>query len=164
MARGRPYPGSISVKVVAAWYLRWILSTHSRSSLNMNGFEPSIDLDFENVFLKGCQLNNFFFGTFLPSSMRSWDTVEMQGYELAATLAATSGFLNLFWGHRRAPRDHPVKGKRSVCAPSLCARLAEQDPCIFRKGLCLTEASCTCLLYTSPSPRDRSLSRMPSSA
>ena len=24
--------------------------------------------------------------------------------------------------------------------------------------------SCTCLLYTSPSPRDRSLSRMPSSA
>ena len=26
------------------------------------------------------------------------------------------------------------------------------------------EGGCTCLLYTSPSPRDRSLSRMPSSA
>ena len=26
------------------------------------------------------------------------------------------------------------------------------------------EKACSCLLYTSPSPRDRSLSRMPSSA
>ena len=28
----------------------------------------------------------------------------------------------------------------------------------------LADLACTCLLYTSPSPRDRSLSRMPSSA
>ena len=30
--------------------------------------------------------------------------------------------------------------------------------------MCLTEAHCGCLLYTSPSPRDATLSRMPSSA
>ena len=32
------------------------------------------------------------------------------------------------------------------------------------KGAQVTERVKTCLLYTSPSPRDRSLSRMPSSA
>ena len=31
-------------------------------------------------------------------------------------------------------------------------------------GVCRTELSVTCLLYTSPSPRDRTRSRMPSSA
>ena len=63
----------------------------------MQGFEASIDLDFENCFVQeGCQLNNFFFGTFLPSSMRSRDTVEMQGFELAATLVAASDFQNFF--------------------------------------------------------------------
>ena len=34
-----------------------------------------------------------------------------------------------------------------------------------KEGICkLDELPFTCLLYTSPSPRDRSLSRMPSSA
>ena len=31
-------------------------------------------------------------------------------------------------------------------------------------NMTLTSAACPCLLYTSPSPRDRSVSRMPSSA
>ena len=96
---------------MAPWYLRWILSTPSRSSLKMQGFEPSLDLEFQNgKFQKGCQLNNFFLGTFLPSAMWSRDTVEMQGFELAATLVATSDFQNLFWGPRRAPGDPPGKG------------------------------------------------------
>ena len=34
----------------------------------------------------------------------------------------------------------------------------------YRKGLASYYQSLGCLLYTSPSPRDRSLSRMPSSA
>ena len=55
----------------------------------------------------------------------------MQGFELAATLVATSDFQNFFWGPLRAPGDPPGKGKRSVFAPSLGARLAEQDPFIF---------------------------------
>ena len=119
---------------MATCYLRWILSTHSRSSLKMQGFEPSIDLDFENGFFeKGCQLNNYFFGTFLPSSMWSRDTVKMEGFELAATSVATLDFQNFFWGPRWAPGDPPKRGKRSVLSPSLCARLAEQDPFIFAK-------------------------------
>ena len=101
----------------------------------MQGFEPSIDLDFENVFFeKGCQLNNFFLGTFLPSSRWSRDTVKMKGFELAATLVATSDFQNFFGGARRAPGNHPGMGKRSVFAPSLGARVAEQDPFIFIWG------------------------------
>ena len=64
--------------------------------------------------------------------MTSRDTVEMQGFELAATLVATSDFQNFFGGPRRAPGDPPGRGKRSVIAPYLCARLAEQDPCIWQ--------------------------------
>ena len=93
---------------MATCYLRWILSTHSRSPLNMQGFEQSIDLDFGNGFFsqKGCQLNSFyFFGTFLPSSMRPRDTVEMQGFELVAILVATSDLQNFFLGPLRAPKE-----------------------------------------------------------
>ena len=71
----------------------------------MQGFEPSIDLDFANGFFeKGCQLNNYFFKTFLPSSMRPRDTVEMQGFELVAILVATSDLQNFFLGPLRAPK------------------------------------------------------------
>ena len=100
----------------------------------MKGFEPSIDLDFENGFFeKGCQLNNYFFETFLPSSRWSPDTVKMKGFELAATLVATSDFQNFFLGPLRAPEDPPGRGKSSVLAPSIGARLAAQDPFIFTK-------------------------------
>ena len=116
----------ISLRAMATWYLRGILSTQSESIIKMQGFEPSIDLDFENGFFeKGIQLNNYFLGTFLPSSMRSRDTVKMQGFELAATLVPPSDFQSFFWGPRRAPGDPPGKAKRSVLSPSLCARLAE---------------------------------------
>ena len=107
----------------------------------MQGFEPSIDLEFENCFFqKGCQLNSFFFGTFLPSSMRSRDTVKMQGFELAATLVPPSDFQNFFWGPRRASGDPDKTGNRSVLSPSLRGRVAEQDPCIFTRD------------YASPRP------------
>ena len=109
-------------------------STHSRSSLKMKGFEPSINLDFENGFFeKGCQLNNYFFGTFLPSSRWSQDIVKMKGFELAATFGATSDFQNFFWGALWAPEDPDKRGKRSVLPPSLRGRLAEQDSFIFAR-------------------------------
>ena len=57
----------------------------------------------------------------------------MEGFELAATLVATSDFQNFFWGPWRAPGDPPGRGKRSVFAPSLGARLAAQDPLIFTR-------------------------------
>ena len=126
---------------MATAYARWILSTHSRSTLKMQGFEPSIDLDFQNGFFqKGVQHKNFFFGTFLPSSMRSRDTVKMQGFELAATLVPPSDFQNFFWGPRRASGDPDKRGNRSVLSPSLRGRVAEQDPCIFTRD------------YASPRP------------
>ena len=91
---------------MATWYLRWILSTHSRSTLEIKGFEPSIDLDFENGFFeKGYQLNNFFFGTCLPSSGCSRGIVKIEEFELAATSVATSDFQNFFGGALRAPQD-----------------------------------------------------------
>ena len=132
VASRRPDLGSISPSVMATCDLRWILSTQSRSLLKMQRSEPSIDMDFANGFFKkGCQLNNIFFKTFLPSSMRPRDTVEMQRFELVAILVATSDLLKLFWGPRRAPGDSPGRGKRSVFAPSLCARVAKQNVPIF---------------------------------
>ena len=95
---------------------------------------PSADVESENSFFKEVsQLRSFFFGTFLPSSRWSRDTVNIEGFELAATSVATSDFQNFFWGPWRAPGDPPGKGKRSVFAPSLGARLAEQDPCVFAR-------------------------------
>ena len=77
----------------------------------MQGFEPSIDFDFENGFFeKGCQLNNYFFETFLPSSMRSRDTVKMQGFELAAALVPPIGFSKLLLGAAAGPKGPPRKG------------------------------------------------------
>ena len=117
---------------MATCELRWILSTQSRSPLKMQRFEPSIDLDFANgLFEKGCQLNNIFFRTFQPSSMRPRDTVEMQRFELVAILVATSDLLKLFWGPLRAPKEPSgmANGLRNPWeTPSPSAR---QIDCIF---------------------------------
>ena len=137
----RPGSPPISLRAMATCYLRGILSTQSENTLKMQRSEPSIDVDFENGFFqKGCQLNKYFLGTFLPSSMRSRDTVKMQGFELAATSVLPFDFQNFFWGPRRASGDPDKRGNRSVLSPSLCARVAEQDPCIFPRD------------YTSPRP------------
>ena len=104
--RGRGGSGSISPSVMATCYLQWILSTHLRSPLKMQRFEPSIVLDFANGFFeKGCQLNNYFLGTSLPSGMRPRDTVEMQGFELVAIFVANSDLQNFFQGPLRAPKE-----------------------------------------------------------
>ena len=103
---GRGHLGSIGGRVMAPCDLRWILTTQLRSPLKMQRFEPSIDLDFANGFCgKGCQLHNYFFGTFQPSSMRARDTVEMQGFELVAILVATSDLQNFVQGSLRAPKE-----------------------------------------------------------
>ena len=46
VARGRVNNGSIGVRAMATAYARWILNDASSSLVNMQGFEPSIDLDF----------------------------------------------------------------------------------------------------------------------
>ena len=63
-----------------------------------------------------------------------------------------------------------VKEKIVFC--SICNNLTDTDPCIFcssttrdKTQICIVEEPYNfCLLYTSPSPRDRQKSRMPSSA
>ena len=104
----------------------------------MQRFEPSIDLDFANGFLKkGCQLNNIFFITFVPSSMRPRDTVEMQGFEREAIFVATSDLQNIFQGPLRAPQEpsgmeNGLREKRNPWeTPSPSAR---QIDCIFAMG------------------------------
>ena len=131
----RIYPGPISGRVMATCDLRGILTTHLRSPLKMQRFEPSIDLDFANGFFeKGCQLNKYFFGTFLPSSMRPRDTVEMQGFELVAIFVATSNLQNIFQGPLRAPKEPSgmenwPRDPWETPSPS-----ARQIVCIFAKG------------------------------
>ena len=70
------------------------------------------------------------------------------------------------------------KGVELIDAPARAAKLREVAKQVgvleglvvgpYAAGAALTEADCalypTCLLYTSPSPRDRTRSRMPSSA
>ena len=98
----------------------------------MQGFEPSIDLEFENGFFqKGCQLNNFFFKIFRPSSRWSRDTVKMEGFELAATLVATSDFQNFFWWPRLAPGDPSGMEKWLRDPWETPSPSAKQIDCIF---------------------------------
>ena len=78
---------------MATCYLRGILSTQSENTLKMQRLEPSIDIDFENGFFpKGHQLNNYFLGTFLASSLRSRDTVKMERFELSTIFVELFGF------------------------------------------------------------------------
>ncbi|MDA8609509.1 hypothetical protein N9L19_01185 [bacterium] len=89
-------------------------------------------MDFANGFFeKGSQLNNYFFGTFMPAWMRPRDTVEMQGFELVAILVAPCDFQNFFGGSPRAPLDPPGRGKRSVHASSVDRSSSKQIDCMF---------------------------------
>ena len=55
-----------------------------------------------------------------------------------------------------------IHGRDRLCLVQIAD--AEDRVACVRIGLGQTEASNLCLLYTSPSPRDRTRSRMPSSA
>ena len=79
------------------------------------------------------RLNNYFFGICLPSSMRSRDTVKMQGFRLAATLVPPSDFQNFFWGTRRAPRDPPGRGKRSASLLSSALESRSRIPAFLQR-------------------------------
>eukprot|EP00657_Telonema_sp_P-1_P006073 TRINITY_DN24081_c0_g1_i1.p1 TRINITY_DN24081_c0_g1~~TRINITY_DN24081_c0_g1_i1.p1 ORF type:complete len:203 (-),score=66.44 TRINITY_DN24081_c0_g1_i1:27-635(-) len=60
---------------------------------------------------------------------------------------------------RHAPTAAYLKDKQAVM---MDAKVIEKLPQIFKSGVVTEQLSC--LLYTSPSPRDRTRSRMPSSA
>ena len=71
---------------------------------------------------------------------------------LSGTVRRASRFIMRLSG-RTAARLRIVKSSQGKCLSRNCAQ---------RQGYCMTLISC--LLYTSPSPRDATLSRMPSSA
>ena len=74
--------------------------------------------------------------------------------------AAISGNPKFFLGTDTAP--HLTKDKESACG---CAGVFNATYCLsILAQLFDNEKSLPCLLYTSPSPRDATLSRMPSSA
>ena len=56
-----------------------------------------------------------------------------------------------------------LAGGRSLLLPQVGERKLLRDPFLFRDGD-IFHLLWTCLLYTSPSPRDKRQSRMPSSA
>ena len=64
------------------------------------------------------------------------------------------------FGHNRS---HALNATRKISKPNLQNKWVMVDGQRYRIKLTAREMR-TCLLYTSPSPRDRSLSRMPSSA
>ncbi len=144
MRCGRPYHPPIGFRAIPTCDLRWILSTQSRSTLKMRGFEPSIHLDFENGFFeKVFQLRSFFLRAFLSSSRWPRGTVNMESIELVAIWVGPSGLQNFFLGPCRAPRGPPGRGKK-LRARSFVAALGRQTerPHIYN-GLCGPEASYT---------------------
>ena len=61
-------------------------------------------------------------------------------------------------GLRGKAVDHPELGTQGVYSSNIVGMTYNEE------GTCIVETRNTCLLYTSPSPRDRQKSRMPSSA
>ena len=57
---------------------------------------------------------------------------------------------------------HKSKNKNPLCGDEMEISLVVKDDIV--KDMGYQCKSCVCLLYTSPSPRDRTRSRMPSSA
>ena len=79
--------------------------------------------------------------------------------------------------HNKSPRnfrliDHPTnfaEGYNPLCGDNINVFLSINDSEIiedisFQGSGCAISKASACLLYTSPSPRDRTRSRMPSSA
>ena len=88
---------------------------------------------------------------------------------LGATAAGAAGFAPSALGHMAVSRDTlppnaPVRHLALSAAEMEVALLGPDKP--KTQGFCAYNGTpfLTCLLYTSPSPRDLSTSRMPSSA
>ena len=91
------------------------------------------------------------------SPKKSWE-----GFAGSVVFAALVGMLSvLFLLDLRDPM-HYVLGLSLGAGLALCATVGDLVESQFKRDLKIKDMSC--LLYTSPSPRDRTRSRMPSSA
>ena len=91
---------------------------------------------------------------------------------MAAALAACGDDPVLLFANPKVVQFYPRFGFRAQsealfgvdfpCAPGTpAAALAPEQP---KTRALIRDLACACLLYTSPSPRDRTITRMPSSA
>ena len=99
-------------------------------------------------------------------------TEKIEGFEQAKLSVATNAHgLVASRPNASGGRRPNVPSGKSASKPQSIKNRVERDRRIALRGKCFRCAradhmvpQCTCLLYTSPSPRDRQKSRMPSSA
>ena len=91
-------------------------------------------------------------------------------YKIAAALAISAGSWGIYWLPQRILEDGGLTGGWGTIAQMIIGVLILSPIAVWRKingrtfGLELPIIGLLCLLYTSPSPRDKRQSRMPSSA
>ena len=124
------------------WEIRKITEAEiSRNSSLLNGKTvEEIENDFENDFLKNIKVNGVMvvIGNFTASRQGTSETL---------------------YGQIPLPVDY-IRSQCKYWTPVIAYDSGNSNP----REINWTSINQTCLLYTSPSPRDRSVSRMPSSA
>ena len=119
------------------------------------------------MIIKSAILENFPSGTVRPIELRGRDcTAERIKQEFRRIPNPQSASVFFYYcGHGFSTRNNGASilfptGQRSETAENLYQVMEARSPRLFVSVL----DCCSCLLYTSPSPRDATLSRMPSSA
>ena len=106
------------------------------------------------------QWNPYYFilGNFISGVMGDFPGILANGFSYIADISSVK------WRGLRIGIIEAVSGIGSALGPFLVGVWLQKNNCDFIPILWFYTASSVCLLYTSPSPRDATLSRMPSSA
>ena len=138
VASGRVGSPPISVRAIPTAYARWILSTQSRSTLNMQRFEPSIHLAFAAVRCRkgSVPLWRLHFGT-SDGLLGSLCSLLSSLFSLLSSLSALFPLLSLPLisqiALRTCPCDLRIRSSTSpptastLCGSSLARRNARSD-------------------------------------
>ena len=134
------------------------------------GYEPSTDLDsaitaaerLRNV--DGVAMPRIFRTEEVHIDFRPYFRVEVAPGVASATTAPTVAVRSASHSSpsiESAPREHVIESPQADPTPTTTAAAADPDSTPTTTA---APTDIACLLYTSPSPRDATLSRMPSSA
>ena len=91
--------------------------------------------------------------------LQGYITAQNRLWQMDIQTRAAGGRLSEIFGEKFIPYDLEQRRKGMVYAAEIAVEELKKDPLLLS---CIQ--AYTCLLYTSPSPRDRTRSRMPSSA
>ena len=96
----------------------------------------------------------------MSSEKRKIAYIDGKPYEIGANHTSILKFVKSYVGEKKVPTlcDDPNLAPYGAC------RVCSVEVALEKDGPTKVVASCHCLLYTSPSPRDQRGSRMPSSA